>query len=518
MKHHHPTLAHPEPTALGAELVSRYGAGLRRRYLILAALGVLTVLLALQAVAVGAYDLSPYKVLLILLGQGEGAQSVVVFNIRLPRIAAAIVTGWGLGISGLLTQSLLRNPLASPFTLGMSHGAMFGAAFAIVFMGAGAVTTSGLYTSDSGNFMFTSLYAVTLMAFAGAMAATAVILLLARMRQMNASAVILAGVAMASLFMSGTVLIQYFATEVEIATVVFWTFGDVARSNWREITVLTVATLGVSLYFLRRRWDLNALLAGEETAQALGVHVTRLRLLGMFLASLAGGPGHRLPRHHRLPGPAGPAHQPPPGGRRPPPFWCPVRAWWARCCLLAADTVGRMVLGFGQHAGGGAHLLHGRAPVPLSAAQGETAMTLEARDLHSSPTTAGRCCDGLSLSLEHGEITGILGVNGAGKSTLLQMPQPHPAPPKGRGHGGGPRPEQAGRRADRPAHRLRGPEPGARAPERVRRGAPGTQAPHQMASHLPRPGGGHQGARSTWAWSPWPCARCPASAAARPKR
>ena len=347
MKHHHATLPAPVAESLGGDLVSRYGAGLRRRYLILAALAVLTVLMALQAIAVGAYDLSPYKVLLILLGQGEGAQSVVVFNIRLPRIVAAIVTGWGLGLSGLVTQSLLRNPLASPFTLGMSHGAAFGAAFAIVFIGAGAVSTSALYSAGSGDFMFSSLYAVTLMAFAGAMAATVVIVLLARMRQMSASAVILAGVAMSSLFMSGTILIQYFATEVEIATVVFWTFGDVARSNWREILVLAVATLLVSAYFLRHRWDLNALLAGEETAQALGVHVTRLRLLGMFLASLLVALATAfhgiiaflglLAPHisRRLVG----------GDHR---LLVPCSGLVGSALLLAADTVGRLVVGSGS--------------------------------------------------------------------------------------------------------------------------------------------------------------------------
>lgn len=328
-------------------LVERYGAGLRRRYLLLAGLAALTILLALQAVAVGAYDLSPLKVLWILLGRGEGAQAVVVWDIRLPRIAAALGTGWGLGLSGLVTQSLLRNPLASPFTLGMSHGAAFGAAFAIVFLGAGAVSTSALYSAGSAAFMFTRVYAVTLTAFAGAMAATAVILLLARLRKMSASAVILAGVAMSSLFLSGTILIQYFATEVEIATVVFWTFGDVARSTWREIALLTAATALVSLYFLRRRWDLNALLAGEETAQALGVHVTRLRLLGMLLAALLVALATAfhgiiaflglLAPHisRRLVG----------GDHR---LLVPCSGLVGAVLLLAADTLGRLLLGSGS--------------------------------------------------------------------------------------------------------------------------------------------------------------------------
>ncbi len=342
MSSQHATL----PTNPARDLTARYGAGLRKRYMLLAGLAGLTILLALQAVAVGAYDLSPYRVLMILLGQGEGAQTVVVWNIRLPRIAAAVVTGWGLGVSGLMTQSLLRNPLASPFTLGMSHGAMFGAAFAIVFLEAGAVDTSALYTAGRGDFMFSGLYAVTLCAFTGAMIATGVILLLARVRKMSASAVILAGVAMASLFMSGTVLIQYFATEVEIASVVFWTFGDVARSNWREIAFLAVATAMVVLYFMRRRWDLNALLAGEETAQGLGVNVTRLRLVGMFLASLLVALATAfhgiiaflglLAPHisRRLVG----------GDHR---LLVPCSGLVGALLLIAADTIGRLVVGSG---------------------------------------------------------------------------------------------------------------------------------------------------------------------------
>ncbi|MEW5914546.1 MAG: iron ABC transporter permease [Thermodesulfobacteriota bacterium] len=333
--------------AAPAGLVERYGAGLRRRYLLLVGLAALTILLALQAVAVGAYGLSPLKVLMILLGRGEGAQAVVVWDIRLPRIAAALVTGWGLGLSGLVTQSLLRNPLASPFTLGMSHGAAFGAAFAIVFLGAGAVSTSALYSAGSAAFMFTRVYAVTLTAFAGAMAATAVILLLARLRKMSASAVILAGVAMSSLFLSGTILIQYFATEVEIATVVFWTFGDVARSTWREIALLTAATVLVSLYFLRRRWDLNALLAGEETAQALGVHVTRLRLLGMLLAALLVALATAFHGIIAFLGLLAPhiSRRLVDGDHR---LLVPCSGLVGAVLLLAADTLGRLLLGSGS--------------------------------------------------------------------------------------------------------------------------------------------------------------------------
>jgi iron complex transport system permease protein len=203
-----------------------------------------------------------------------------------PRIAAAIVAGWGLGLSGLATQSLLRNPLASPFTLGISQGAAFGAAFSIVILGAGGMRASALRTQDAASFFIHSVYAVTVFAFLGALLATVVILALARLRKMTPESIILAGVALSSLFTSGTILVQYFATDVEIATVVFWTFGDVARSSWREIGLLALITGGAILYYLFHRWNLNAMAAGEESAMALGVEVERVRLAGMFIAAL----------------------------------------------------------------------------------------------------------------------------------------------------------------------------------------------------------------------------------------
>ncbi|MBW1678218.1 MAG: iron chelate uptake ABC transporter family permease subunit, partial [Deltaproteobacteria bacterium] len=99
----------------------------------------LFLLLALMivAIAVGSYDLSVIRIIRTLFGLEEGPQRIIVWNIRMPRILAAIVVGCGLGLSGVGTQSLLRNPLASPFTLGISQGAAFGAAFSIVFLGAG---------------------------------------------------------------------------------------------------------------------------------------------------------------------------------------------------------------------------------------------------------------------------------------------------------------------------------------------------------------------------------------------
>jgi len=263
-----------------------YREALKKKVLLFLAILLLLALLMGYALAVGSYELSLSGVVRALLGQADGPMETVIWNIRFPRIVAAILSGWGLGLAGIAVQSLLKNPLASPSTLGISQGAAFGAAFAIVVFGAGGMQAGSLRVQGASPLNIYSLYAVTLFAFGGALAATLVILTLARLKKMSPETIILAGVALSSLFVSGTILIQYFASEVEIAAVVFWAFGDVARSTWKEIGVLGLATGLITSYFALNRWNLNALLAGEEVAKSLGVEVERIRIIGMLLATV----------------------------------------------------------------------------------------------------------------------------------------------------------------------------------------------------------------------------------------
>lgn len=268
------------------KLVAAYKGVLRQKAIFFFVLLILLGVLAVYAIAAGTYDLSVLEVLHALLGHEEGAAGIVIWNIRMPRIVAAIVAGWGLAISGVAMQCLLKNPLGSPFTLGISHGAAFGAALAIVVVGAGAAQSSVLRTTASSLVFIESLFSVTFFAFLGAISATLVILALSRMKRLSPGSIILAGVALSSLFVSGTILIQYFATEVEIATIVFWTFGDVSRSSWQEIGLMTAASVVVTFYFVMNRWNLNALSSGEEVAKGIGVEVERVRLWGMLMAAL----------------------------------------------------------------------------------------------------------------------------------------------------------------------------------------------------------------------------------------
>jgi len=178
-------------------------------------------------------------------------------------------------------QNNLRNPLASPSTLGIASAAAFGANMAIIVFGAGSIQST---SSDA--VIISNPYMVTVSAFAWSMVATLIILMLAKLRSFSPEAMILAGVALSSLFSAGTILVQYFAQDVQVAAVVFWTFGDLGRASWREVMIMAILIGLAMAYFLSRRWDYNALDSGEETAKGLGVNVERVRLGGMFISSL----------------------------------------------------------------------------------------------------------------------------------------------------------------------------------------------------------------------------------------
>jgi len=244
-------------------------------------LAVLALLLALIAINAGAANTSPMQVLRALLGLESGISNVVIWNIRLPRVVAGAVAGVGLAVAGCVMQTCLRNPLASPFTLGISNAAAFGANLAIVFLGAGT-----LHSSTHDAVFIANPYTVTISAFVFSVTAMILILLLARLRGFSPESVVLAGVAFGSLFAAGSTLVQYSAADVQVAAMVFWTFGDLGRVAWQEVAILCVLTVVALVYFLLHRWNYNALESGENAAKGLGVHVERIRFRSMLAASL----------------------------------------------------------------------------------------------------------------------------------------------------------------------------------------------------------------------------------------
>lgn len=240
------------------------------------------ILMSLYSISKGAAGIPIADVARALAGWGESPRvSIIVWQIRLPQVLTAIIAGAGLSISGAVMQSILRNPLGSPFTLGISHAAAFGAAFAVMILGTGtmAATTVGAVTISNP-------YITTGAAFSFAMLAAIFIIAIARMRDATPETMILAGAALGALFTAATMFLQFFADDVQLAAMVFWTFGDTARAGWRELAGLAAVTGVATVYFLFNTWNYNAVDAGDETARGLGVNVERVRLLGMLVASL----------------------------------------------------------------------------------------------------------------------------------------------------------------------------------------------------------------------------------------
>ena len=267
-----------------AHLPAEYGRLLRRKRLLLAA--VLTALLAamLAAVCLGSIALSPWEVVRTLLGGGAEQSRTVVFGIRLPRVVSAVLVGAILGSSGAVMQCVLHNPLASASTLGVSQGAGFGAALGIIVFGGGVVHSS----SSGAAVEIGRPGVVTLCAFVFGLLTTLAILALSQLRRrLGAGGLVLAGVALSSLFSGGSTLLQYFADDAQIGAVVFWTFGNLGGTGWTENAALAAALAGSLLYFFWNRWRYNAMGAGTEAAQGLGVNARMVMLAGMAVSSLA---------------------------------------------------------------------------------------------------------------------------------------------------------------------------------------------------------------------------------------
>ena len=226
----------------------------------------LSILLSLRA---GSYNTPVMELIKGIFGKSADKKiNLVVQNNRMPRICTAIIAGAGLGLAGCILQAILHNPLASASTLGVSQGATFGAAFAIVVMN------------------MTGAIGISVYSFLGSIAVAIVILGLSRFKQVSAEGIVLAGVAISSMLSGATTLIQYFANEIQLTSLVFWTFGDLGSTGWEDLRPMGIMVLILLVYCFAHRWDYNALLNGEETAVSLGIHVQQLTLTNMVLCCL----------------------------------------------------------------------------------------------------------------------------------------------------------------------------------------------------------------------------------------
>jgi iron complex transport system permease protein len=262
-------------------LPAKYSQYIWKKIVFITIILIFLILMFVIGISLGAVHIPFIDVVKSLAGLTVSKRvDIIIFNIRLPQVLTAIVAGAGLAVSGAVMQSVLRNPLGSPFTLGISHAAAFGAAFSVMILGAGTMASS---IKDA--VAISNPYITTFSAFIFSMIAASIILAVSRLRQGSPEVMILTGVALGSLFTAGTMLLQFFADDVQLAAMVFWTFGDVARTGWGEILFLSFVTLFSLGFFSMNAWDYNAADAGDETAKGVGVKIERTRLLGMIIAS-----------------------------------------------------------------------------------------------------------------------------------------------------------------------------------------------------------------------------------------
>lgn len=253
-------------------ILSQYYA---RRMMILLAAFVLLLLLVLAGLAIGSSSLNLREIAGSLFGQSASTTSRIIWNIRFPRILSAVIAGMALSISGAGIQTVIRNPLGSPYTLGLSGAAAFGAAFAIVILGA-----------LSGENFGGNAYIITLSAFLFSILSALLITGFARWKGASPVTLIMAGIILTALFNAATSLLQYLSDDIELASIVSWMFGDLGKATWRKLIIQAAVTLPALGFFVLHSWNFNAMNTGDETAMSMGIRVNRLRMLTVMVAAV----------------------------------------------------------------------------------------------------------------------------------------------------------------------------------------------------------------------------------------
>lgn len=352
------TAADPAPSSLPEipSVTYLYRAGNLRRILLLASLTVILIAATLCAACMGSVAISVHDTLVVIIRAAGAAISgivpsfagivqgipppdnpqadLIVIGFRLPRILLAILTGISLAVAGTVMQGLLRNPLVSPFTLGLSSAASFGAAVAIVI----GPALFGTFALGMGDDIF-----IIFLSFLTGWLSMLLVYVIARSRGTSQSMLILAGVVIGYIFQAGVLAMKYISPNDRLRDLVVWLMGGMWGASWNTVLILIPICLACVIVLELMAWDINALSAGDEVAKSLGINVERLRLTGLMVATLAascclaftgiiGFIGLMAPHICRML--IGNDHR----------YLIPCSALLGATILLVSDTVGRTIL------------------------------------------------------------------------------------------------------------------------------------------------------------------------------
>lgn len=309
----------------------------RQRLLFLLVLLVLLLILVPLSVSMGVIKASFLDVIKLMFNDGSVPPEIeAILMLRLKRALAAVAIGAILGAGGASMQAVLRNPMASPFTLGISHAAALGVAVSLL-LGVSGTTSYRVITVHSP-------YLLPLFAFIFSLLQVAVILALSYRAGLTERAIILAAIAISFFYQALLSLFQYlFLNELQVAMVVFWAFGDLGRIDWTGLKITVGAAVLLSIYYMARSFDLDLISLSDDVAHSSGVNPKRLRLEATIMTALGASVATSFagvlaflclvaPHVARLV--VGGAHR----------YLLPASMLTGSLLVLVADTLGRVIL------------------------------------------------------------------------------------------------------------------------------------------------------------------------------
>lgn len=248
--------------------------GQRKKRAFVVVLIILPVALFLGSLTLGAYSIDPISVGKIILAKitntdlpGQAMAANLVWQVRMPRAIAAALVGAGLAVSGAVFQGLFRNPLASPYTLGVSNGAGFGSGLAII--------------------LSLTAFQVQLSAVLFGLVAVGITFLLAARGRQSTTTLVLSGMLVGSLFASLVSLLKFVADPTEkLPQIVYWIMGSLSAIDYHAILMILPLYLAAMILLFAYRWRINVLSMGDQEARSFGVEVERDKTIVIVAASV----------------------------------------------------------------------------------------------------------------------------------------------------------------------------------------------------------------------------------------
>lgn len=253
------------------------GPGILWLFILIGVLGAAMIFSA----GLGYIEISPKEIVQIIAAQLgrhlpdsiDASYPFVIMEVRLPRIFTAVLVGGGLAVAGCIFQSLLQNPLADPYTLGISSGAAFGASIAILLLIVGITLPAPLV--------------IPAFAFAGALLTLlAVFSLAAPSTRLSSNSLILSGIIVSAILSAGISLIKFLADE-QVNAIIFWLMGSFIGKDWSDVLLLAVLVMPSTVILMLFAREMDIMTFGDRTSESLGIDTGRVRRFVLIIASLS---------------------------------------------------------------------------------------------------------------------------------------------------------------------------------------------------------------------------------------